>query len=188
MHVTRSHLIEARSMRDMGLTRGSVGQFDSCALDYRVSRREITPEERAARKITGAEERPWILGSWQQEQSDINRARLASDFAQFQAGRADSYDVQRPARSEAGPVKGKLEPKERPARIAEAVKAAREEKARVEGDYQRMVREARSGLDMKNPRHVARYEARMARAMEAAQGKSSLNTAIKLARECGASF
>ena len=147
MHVTRSHLIEARSMRDMGLTHGSVGQFDACALDYRVSRREITPEERAARKITGAEERPWILGSWQQEQSDIPRARLASNFAQFQA--------------------------------------AREEKARVEGDYQRMVREARSGLDMKNPRHVARFEARMQRAQEAAQDRGGLNAYLAAERSCG---
>ena len=183
MYVTRSYLVEARSMRDVGITRGSVGQFDSCALDYRVSRREIMPDERASRFDTlGTCERPWLLGSWQQEQSDINRARLAADFCAFQAGRSDRYDVQRPARLHSGPVKGKPEPKERPARIAKAVKA---EKARAESDYQRMVREARSGLDMKNPRHVARFEARMARAQEAAQGKSSLNSYIAAERSCG---
>ena len=186
MYVTRSYLVEARSMRDVGITRGSVGQFDSCALDYRVSRREIMPDERASRFDTlGTCERPWLLGSWQQEQSDINRARLAADFCAFQAGRSDRYDVERPARLHAGPVKGKPAPKERPARIEKAVKA---EKARVESDYQRMVREARSGLDMKNPRHVARFEARMQRAQEAAQDRGGLNAAIKLARECGASF
>ena len=182
MYVTRSHLVEARSMRDMGLTRGSVGQFDACALDYRVSTREITASERAQRKITGAEERPWILGSWQQEQSDINRARLASGFCAFQAGRSDRYDVEQPARLHAGPVKGKPEPKERPARIEKAVKA---EKARVESDYQRMVREARSGLDMKNPRHVARFEARMERASEAAQDRGGLNAYLAAERSCG---
>ena len=194
MYVTRSYLVEARSMRDVGITRGSVGQFDSCDIARRLplgkdhgnlsgaSVREITASERAQRKITGAEERPWILGSWQQEQSDINRARLASGFCAFQAGRSDRYDVEQPARLHSGPVKGKPAPKERPARIEKAVKA---EKARAESDYQRMVREARSGLDMRNPRHVARYEARMARAQEAAQGKSSLNSYIAAERSCG---
>ena len=183
MHVTRSYLVEARSMRDMGLTRGSVGQFDACALDYRVSRREIMPDERASRFDTlGTCERPWLLGSWQQEQSDINRARLASGFCAFQAGRSDRYDVQRPPRLHTGPVKGKPAPKERPARIEKAVKA---EKARVESDYQRMVREARSGLDMKNPRHVARFEARMERASEAAQDRGGLNAYLAAERSCG---
>ena len=119
MYINRGFLVNERSARHIGIQRGSVGSFDPCYPD-RVSTRAITDKERAQARITGTSDRSFLLGSWQQEQSDINRARLGSDFARFQADRADKYDVVKPKGLRTGPVKGK------PARKASAPKPAPE--------------------------------------------------------------
>lgn len=140
MHINRGFLVNERSARHIGIQRGSVGTFDPCVPD-RVSTRAITDKERSeAHSVRGTADRSFLLGSWQQEQSDINRARLGQDFARFQADRADKYDVIKPKGLRTGPVKGKPA---RKARAPKPVQATADSKRRATmslDDYYRMER------------------------------------------------
>lgn len=200
MHVTRHYLVETRSARLIGIQRGSVGQFDACdlarcepsgKLDHGnlsgASVRSMTEDERERARIVGTYDRhsevaPGAIQGIAQQQAmgyAVERlAYLATLPQHLPTGPACIEPVKRGFKP--GPAK---EHKPRASkRIERAVKA---EKARVESEYDRLLREARAGLDLTNPRHVQRFEARLERAREAAASKASLNAYIETERSCG---
>lgn len=194
MHTHKGILVEERGRRAVGITRGDIGRFDATALcggdqegAGRVSRRQITDGERERARILGAYDRhsevaPGAIQGIAQQQrmgGAVERlVKLATLPQQLPVG---------PAHVE--PVKRGFTTVQKPAREprASVVKAAAAERQRVESEYDRMLGEARAGLDMKNPRHVERFKTRLERAREAAAQGRSLNAYIEAERACGRS-
>lgn len=195
MHTHKGILVEERGRRAVGITRGDIGRFDATALcggdqegAGRVSRRQITDGERERARIVGTYDRhsevaPGAIQGIAQQQ------RMGGAVARF------AYLATLPQQLPTGPAM--IEPSQRGLTTAQkatereprasVVKAAAAERQRAESDYDRMMREARAGLDLRNPRHVQRFEARIARAREAAAQGRSLNAYIEAERACGRS-
>lgn len=196
MHTHKGILVEERGRRAVGITRGDIGRFDATALcggdqegAGRVSRRQITDGERERARILGAYDRhsevaPGAIQGIAQQQAmgyAVERlVKLATLPQQLPTGPA----MIEPARRGFKPGPAKVT--ERKPR-ASVVKAAAAERQRAESEYDRMLGEARAGLDMKNPRHVERFKTRLERAREAAAQGRSLNAYIEAERACGRS-
>lgn len=191
MNVYRGFLVEERSARLIGIQRGSVGQFSATSLcggnvDYikclgHKSKPAVTAPVRAAKpgELDGAR----IVGTY--DRHSVVAPGAIQGTAQHQAiGHAMARFVERAtAQPElpAGPGKSERAVKA-DKRIDQAIKA---DEARRETDYQRMVRECKAGLDMSDPRHVARFERRLALKQEQANQATSLNAYLDETRKCG---
>lgn len=188
LRINQRFLTEERGARGRGIPRGSVGAHDDTAicggstLGARAPVREISAYEAAERaayldyrvrdesRIAG-----FVRGSEYSEPAlnrERVRQRIGDDFARWQGERAERFDTVKPADVRAGPT---------PKRIQRAVKA---EERRVERAAEQVQRDARAGLDMRDPRQARRAKAREERAQQRA-AESPLNRYARETREIG---
>ncbi len=211
LEVQRRFLREERGARGRGIPRGSIGIEDAtelCGGSMPVARRDenapVHPSDapRCApirRGLTERERADWLAtrlhngardesrqfglcyGADQLAECDRRRRVIGETFTTWRAGIDPSFNVQRPARLHTGPVKERKERKERG-----EVKAARaEERRSIETQERDIEAKARAGLDFTDPRHVARYKARLERLHREAESANTLDAFDRFARATG---